>query len=213
MICVSLSEKTIQETINVLPALDFVELRLDLIADLSIEGFQKILDLDKRTIITFRPNGTEDHVRMDYFSRAIQSGATYIDIEYECRTGMVQQLADRVRKTGSQTRLILSYHNYELTPSVDILKDIIANGRRMGVELIKIATQVQDRKDNIRLLQLLETDENLVVIGMGEKGKLTRVSAPLLGSLFTFVSLESGKETAAGQLSQDQMSDLLRILK
>jgi 3-dehydroquinate dehydratase-1 len=44
---------------------------------------------------------------------------------------------------------------------------------------------------------------------MGEKGKLTRLAAPLLGSVFTYASLGEGKETAEGQW---EAASLRRIL-
>ncbi len=46
----------------------------------------------------------------------------------------------------------------------------------------------------------------MVIIGMGEKGVITRVAAPMLGAEFTFASAETGKETAPGQISKERLS-------
>jgi len=51
-----------------------------------------------------------------------------------------------------------------------------------------------------------------VVIGMGEKGRITRVMAPFLGAEFTFASPESGGETAPGQLSVNQLNELFNVI-
>ena len=47
---------------------------------------------------------------------------------------------------------------------------------------------------------------------MGNKGRITRVAAPLLGSPFTFASLSKGKETAEGQIEKDTLEQMMRLL-
>ena len=68
-------------------------------------------------------------------------------------------------------------------------------------------------KDNARLLGLLDSNKNVVVIGMGELGKITRIIAPILGSKFTFASLSRGKETADGQMENGKMKDMIGKLR
>jgi len=48
---------------------------------------------------------------------------------------------------------------------------------------------------------------------MGEKGRLSRVAAPLLGSCLSYASLEDGAESAPGQLTAVQMKRIIEILK
>ena len=47
---------------------------------------------------------------------------------------------------------------------------------------------------------------------MGNKGRITRIAAPLLGSPFTFASLSKGKETAEGQIEKDILEQMMRLL-
>ncbi len=66
--------------------------------------------------------------------------------------------------------------------------------------------------DNARLLGLLDGGKKMVVIGMGEIGKVTRVAAPLSGGLFTFASLTKGKETADGQIDRETLEAIFSSL-
>jgi 3-dehydroquinate dehydratase-1 len=71
---------------------------------------------------------------------------------------------------------------------------------------------VHSARDNARLLGLLDSHSKIVVVGMGEKGRITRITAPLLGSPFAFASLSKGKETATGQIDKKTLETLLHNL-
>ncbi len=47
---------------------------------------------------------------------------------------------------------------------------------------------------------------------MGEHGKVSRLLSPLFGAFFTFASLEQGNETAAGQMSINEMRAAYALL-
>ena len=40
---------------------------------------------------------------------------------------------------------------------------------------------------------------------MGEQGKVSRLLSPMFGAFFTFASLDQGNETAAGQMTIQEM--------
>ena len=48
----------------------------------------------------------------------------------------------------------------------------------------------------------------MVVLGMGEMGKITRIMAPFLGAEFTFAAMDEGKETAPGQIPYLKMKEI-----
>jgi 3-dehydroquinate dehydratase-1 len=48
---------------------------------------------------------------------------------------------------------------------------------------------------------------------MGKKGRITRITAPLLGSPFTFASHSKGKETAAGQIEKNILREMIGLLR
>lgn len=82
----------------------------------------------------------------------------------------------------------------------------------MGADVAKVATQVNSKADNARLLSLYSNEKALVVLGMGEKGKITRLIASLLGAEFTFASMDDGEATAPGQISYSKMKTLIENL-
>jgi len=63
------------------------------------------------------------------------------------------------------------------------------------------------------MIGLLSDTRPLVVIGMGQLGKITRIAGPLLGSLFTYASHDKGKETAEGQIDHMLLRKIFKDLK
>ncbi len=67
---------------------------------------------------------------------------------------------------------------------------------------MKLATKIhanEDIKTLIRLLLDKKPNEEMIVIGMGDKGKITRLINPLLGSYLTYASTEYS-QSAPGQI-------------
>jgi len=128
--------------------------------------------------------------------RALAPHVDALDVELDA------SICTAVARTARKPRrtLVLSHHDFEGTPSAEALDDVVVRGAKAGADVIKIATFVRNPDDVLALARLFKRHRNrpLVVIGMGERGRVTRVLFPVLGSLFTFASLE--KKTAPGQL-------------
>ena len=52
----------------------------------------------------------------------------------------------------------------------------------------------------------------MIALGMGKKGKITRLAAPLLGAPFTYASPAAGSETGPGQLEMDTLIKIYSLL-
>ena len=52
-----------------------------------------------------------------------------------------------------------------------------------------------------------------LVLGMGDKGMITRVASVPLGAEFTFASSSAGESTAPGQLTVKELTEIYSILK
>jgi 3-dehydroquinate dehydratase type I len=52
----------------------------------------------------------------------------------------------------------------------------------------------------------------IIAFCMGEKGGLSRIAAPLLGSYLSYASLEKGAESAPGQFTAAEMKRILKVL-
>lgn len=138
--------------------------------------------------------------------RALVKEADALDVELDSRIrGAVVRAARKAGRT-----VVLSHHDFRTTPSATRLDAIVRRGTKAGADVVKIATFVRGPSDVQRLARMLarHPTDPLVVIGMGARGRPTRVLFPALGSLFTFASLD--KKTAPGQLS---LSETVRGLE
>jgi len=210
MICVSIGEKTVDATVTALEKVVFAEIRLDLIDDLSFDGLERILNVRKSVIITFRQGKIDEFLRIQYLFRAIELGVRYLDIEIESGTETIKQLL--YKTYNFETEIIISYHNFKETPPLCELLTIVNRCKKLGASLVKITTFVNRPKDNIILMELLEKEKGIIVIGMGKKGKISRVISVFLGSPFTFASLSKDKVTAEGQIDYKNLKYIFKAL-
>jgi 3-dehydroquinate dehydratase type I len=87
-------------------------------------------------------------------------------------------------------KLIISFHDYDGTPSVTTNSEgIIRKARLMGADIVKIATLANSPTDSAVVLKPLYSNNNdLIAFCMGKEGIITRIAAPLLGAEFTFAA-------------------------
>lgn len=187
---------------------NFVELRVDYIKDLSIEHLDIIKKQTiKENIFTCRSvneggkfTGNKEELKSIIY-RANELQFNHIDIEIS--------MLENINFDNKNCKIIGSYHNFNNTPSYNELLNIYENIKQYDfVDIVKIATNVVNDNDNIELVKLLiSKDEDIIVLGMGEKGKITRIISPLLGGYLTFASVDNNI-SASGQIS---LNDLIKI--
>ncbi|BBB32314.1 3-dehydroquinate dehydratase I [Thermotomaculum hydrothermale] len=207
-ICVSITESNIDKVKKILKQFNFCELRLDLIKP-EISQIEELLAVNRNVIVTCRENQEID--RVSYLKEAIKFQPEYIDIEFETEESVKKELINLCERFG--VKRIHSYHNFNETPDYVFLKNIAEKEfERFSPSLIKIATYVKKESDNITLLSLLSLDIPLIVLGMGDYGKKTRLFAPLFGSKITFACVNN-KPSAPGQIDYYKMKEFYNILE
>jgi len=186
-----------------------LELRLDLIGEEPGGLFAEIPG-NLQVIATFRPGVVEGEKRLEALKRCMDLGASYVDVELESR----EEILEKIRAHASQRgcRLIISYHNFDLTPPADQLKMILEKCYSLGGDIAKIATMVHTGEEAVRLLSLYGHPGRKVVLGMGEGGRITRVAAPYLGSEFTFASVDDSGGTAPGQMTVADLKHIYQLI-
>ena len=210
-ICVSLGGMPFATCMRLASAFPLVEIRLDLLK-LNPKKIDLLAMQCRQWIATCRPGNLNDYERTVLLSAAIRSGATYIDIEYEGDFVYRQQLIELARK--QQCKVIISYHNFQTTPDVFILNQIVKHATKMqGADLVKIATMANSTADSAKVMSLYAKHNNLIAFVMGEIGKITRIAAPFLGAEFTFACADEDHLTAPGQMTAAQMEEVLGALK
>jgi len=152
-------------------------------------------------------NGSvEDQIRI--LDAALDAGARAIDIEIESAENAIPRL-DALRGKG---RLLLSYHNYDGTPSPE---GVLRRMLRIQADGYKIVTTARKPSDNFRVLALTKSHPRtpLIVLAMGETGFPTRVLATAWGGMFTYAAPNASEGTAAGQVSARVLRHLYRVEK
>lgn len=188
----------------------FVEFRFDLL-DLSPVQVEELVRSARRSIATCRPGSGKPAERFRTLATALKAGADYIDIELDSESGYREDLRNLAGKQGSD--VIISYHNFEGTPGTDKLEEIAGSCLEAGADVVKIACKVNRNEDVQNLLGLYGKAPRMVVVGMGDKARITRVAAPFLGAEFTFASPGTGRETAPGQMDRKLLQDIIARIK
>ncbi len=209
MICVAISDPDIDNCINTLNTVEMAEIRLDLTGFSELE-IKKTFAYPTPTIATCRPNEIGTKKQAETLSMAIEAGANMVDIEIESDISTKKSLIEKAKEHGC--KVIISYHNFENTPERDFLHDIAQKCYDEGADIAKLATMVNYNKDNANLLSLYSIEKPIVALGMGDKGKITRIISPLLGAAFTFAAMDSGKPTAPGQIKYSKIKELLQSI-
>lgn len=208
MICVSIGNCSAEECIKALEGLEFAEIRMDTM-DISEKDVETIFVQKVKLIATCRPP-VPDEKRKRLLKKAIEFGASLVDIEVDSKEEFKKEIIEKAKER--KCKVIISYHNHEKTPKKAELEHMINWCKEEGADIVKIACMVQSNQDNARLLGLLDSKVPLVIIGMGEKGKIVRKAAPLVGGLFTYASDSNGKELAPGQMTKEELEKLTKVL-
>jgi 3-dehydroquinate dehydratase-1 len=213
-ICVSVATSDFADCSGIAQSSAMVELRLDLMLP-DLEQVKELLLRRCRgrllTIATCREGKLSLTERLQQLQFAIRHGASYVDIEVEADKTYREALVRLAGECGC--KVIISYHNFEQTPGLPEMRKIIADCRSMSADVVKLVTTAHTVHDNAKVLSLYEGESNLVAFAMGSIGKITRLACLYLGAPFTYASPASGLEAAPGQITAEDMSIMIQMLR
>lgn len=143
------------------------------------------------------PSQVEDAA--EKLTAAILAGADYVDIPLDFPESTRQWLISLALNKGCQ--IILSYHNYSITESLEKLKEIARDAFCQGADIVKIATTAQKQEDCDRVLKLYDhfEPEKLIAFAMGPLGYDSRLSSFAAGAPLFYLAPTRRGETAPGQ--------------
>jgi 3-dehydroquinate dehydratase/shikimate dehydrogenase len=152
---------------------------------------------------------------LEILRKAARAGCRIVDLEVEsaeeAAPGQLEKLRVALRAAG--TALLVSFHDFSRTRALEHAAERIA---AFQPDYIKVVSTAQTLADNLAVLRLIEDRSisgSVVGIAMGEEGLVSRVLAPREGAAFTFASLNSGIETAPGQVTARTLKNLYRVEK
>ena len=215
-ICVPIVETHVKKAIEAIEEAnslaDLIELRADYLKEPKLAPLMK--NRKKPFIITnrrkeeggrYRGDGKE---RFEILKEAVELGAEYVDVEIRSRRSLLQDLIANKLKT----KIIVSFHDSQRTPSQKELRGLYDRMSRLGADVVKIVTFAASWEDNLQVLSLIpfarKKKQEIVTFCMGEKGKLSRIFAPLMGAAWTYASSRRDKTSAPGQLTVGEMIEV-----
>jgi len=220
-ICLPIVETSVEKA---LPAIeeanrlaDLIELRLDYLREPKLQPLLKVGE--KPFVVTNRRKEEEgkfrgeEKKRLEILQQAVDLGVAYVDVEVRSKRSSLWELI----KNKRGTRLVLSWHDFRGTPSPQTMRVLLRGMMRYGADVIKIVTLARTFEDNLKILSLIpyarEMQQEIVAFSMGEKGKMSRIFAPLMGAAWTYASLDRKRTSAPGQLTAGELREIWKRLR
>ena len=214
-ICVSIQARTTQQTVedvkHVGVEANIIEIRMDYRYEpLDLAG---IVEASKVPLIgtNRRPDQggkakEPEKERVQLLREAVKADFTYIDLA--STTENLEKLVAELKK--DRAIVIASYHDFKNPLDTARIEEKYAELKKTGCDVIKIIGWTDSIQDNLPYIKFNNEHPGNVSFGMGEKGVTSRIFAPLSGALFTYASLEGGKELAPGQVPLTHLREIYR---
>jgi len=212
--------KEIQQQINKAESKsDIIEIRADYLNKINRAKISEIRQLTEVPLIfTCRPEYEHGNYqgssskRKELLRKAVESEYDYVDVEFGSKF-----YKEIIQESAGNSKIILSKHNFETTPSRTELRDLKEKMENTGTDIIKLITTAESILDNFKIFKLLQKQQDrekkLISFCMGGKGEISRILAAKFGSFITFAALDEEKLSAPGQIKVDEMSRTYNISK
>jgi 3-dehydroquinate dehydratase type I len=207
-LCASIIDTDIAAVKKIEPIVDLFELRIDLIGDKWMEVARQLkkpwIACNRMVEEGGKWEGNEAR-RIERLLQAVELGAKIVDIEYNAKN-----VDNIIRLIKKRAECLLSFHDFQKTPSLDVLKQIVNKELKAGADICKVVTTAQTFEDNLAVMRLFSEFPGIKMVAftMGTQGFISRVMAPLIGAYFTYGAVQKGVESAPGQLP---VSDMLAV--
>ena len=210
---------------------DIIEWRVDFYEDImciekTLETLTCLADVleDKPVLFTFRTKdeGGEREVETDYYKHLIievikQRKAGAVDVELFKEEGLLEEISGIADEYDMI--VIASNHDFEKTPSKDIIVERLLCMKAKGAHISKIAVMPKNEKDVLSLLQATYEakqalpEMTIITMSMGKLGVISRLGGGVFGSAMTFGAKTKELASAPGQVEAEQLKDILAIIE
>lgn len=214
MICIIIKGPTFQDAYHQISEAsqvgDLVEIRLDFFTHLDFEALKSLQkEFLLPMIFTLRSQNQggnytkSEESRLSDIYRLAALNPEYMDLEYNIPPEFIQQIASQY----PEIKLILSFHDFIGVP--DNLDAIYHEMQQVPAQLYKLAVTPKNSLETMRLLCWKKSvKKNLIVIGMGDYGQLTRILGAVVGIPITFAALDHEHQSAPGQLTAEELKEV-----
>lgn len=213
MICVSTGNISPESFIKLTSQYELVELRLDLLKSDNLSLIEKYFIHPEKIIITGRLNNVKN---VKCIFEAVEKAETYKVNYIDCDINDLVVYNDNFGDILSIfPKKILSYHDFEKTPSSEEIDQIIMKMQSYNPDIYKLCFKAATMSDIIRTLMLYKKYPNIALscFNLGNIGSLSRVMAAKLGAAINYVSIDNDTTTEESQISVDDFYELFGLLK
>ncbi len=207
-VVVCISGPGLEKCLNQAAGKHWAELRVDLV-NLTLDEIKILWKECEEWILTLRSEFTEKANWKETFQACIALGPKYVDIDSQLDEEVKKEVISWV--VNSSSELMLSYHNFDKTPSLEELNQIVKKQQADGANVVKIACMAHEEEDNLTMMDLYGAHPQLVAFCMGEEGRESRVTSLFFGEKMTYAAPSEEEIVALGQLTYEELSDLLNI--
>lgn len=137
-------------------------------------------------------------------------------IDFEIR--QPEENLQRVKEAAATNNkaLILSYHDFDTTPSAEEMNSILKEAETKGADYAKLSVTPESKQDVLRLLSVTEEAERnlgipVITMAMGGMGTVTRMFGWYFGSLITYAV--GGHPSAPGQIPIEDLEKTITHLR
>jgi len=203
---------------------NLIEHRMDFIKDLDSKKADELFTGKLYTTIATNRRIEEgghfkgfDIDRMNILTHALNvrgSRPEYIDVELDTWEHFRDYAISAAKFCNAKA--IVSTHFMKYTPDLDELMCRYDRSVDIRADIVKIVTFANSPADNEIIYKLIEKTKGgtpLITLAMGEFGRETRIESVKRGAFLTFASLESGKESAPGQIPIQEMKKALKQME
>ncbi|MGZ5194890.1 MAG: type I 3-dehydroquinate dehydratase [Ramlibacter sp.] len=165
------------------------------------EGGERIALTEPQVVALYRAVCESGHVDM-------------VDFEMSSEPDRLAEVREFSRARG--VKLVLSFHDFKGTPSLDELDARFAQAESLGADVAKIAVMPRDMDDVLTLLSATlrascQLEIPVVSMSMGPHGAITRLCGWAFGSAMSFGVGESS--SAPGQMPIEDLAAGLEIAR
>ena len=217
-ICIAICAKTADELFSKIgmaqPLADLTEVRFDCLAPSEIRAALARIssqpELSDSLLATLRP--IEQGGARDISCEERRQFWTW-DISKAFWGGDFEEDMIPLSLPANCRNRIVSVHEDDVNP-LDV-ESAYGRLKNTGASVLKIASSAEDATDAIPVWALLAQAKKekmpFVPIAIGEAGKWTRILGLAHGAFMTYASLETGSETAPGQISGEDLANVFRV--
>ena len=203
-IAVSVNDTADKERVKYFNA-DILEVRVDQFKILDPEYVNSVIarvrEIGIPLILTVRSyeEGGEKNIPDELKLRIFKSSISLVDaVDIELKSPIISEVVKIAKK--NKKLIIISWHNFKLTPDDKSLKSILNSALKRGAQLVKIAVKARKADDVNRLMKftIQNRESNLITISLGQTGRISRLIFPMAGSLITYAYVT--KPSGPGQI-------------